>query len=71
MEPERRDSRRYLNSTIKAEQQAALHGCNTKAEMWGKIQAEYAENAAENEPILMDKFFDCKFHSGMSNQKQN
>lgn len=58
------DARTILYSTTKAEQQTALHGCQTAHEMWSKIQAEYAENAAENEHLLMAKFFDYKFQHG-------
>lgn len=59
------DARTMLYSSIKPEQQAALHGCMTAHEMWTKIQTEYAENAAENEHLLMAKFFDLKFLPGI------
>lgn len=59
------DARTYIYSTIKTEQQASLHGCVTAHDMWKRIQMEYAENAAENEHLLMAKFFDYKYQQGM------
>lgn len=53
----------YIYSTIKLEQQTALHGCSTALEMWRRIQTEYAEAAAESEHLLWGKFYGLKFQS--------
>lgn len=58
------DARTYIYSTIKPEQQAALHGCTTAFEMWSRITTEYAEIAAESEHLLWGKFYAYKFQAG-------
>ena len=60
------DARTYIYSTVKPEQQTKLHGCTTAAEMWDRIQTEYAEMAAENAHLLMAKLYDCKFQQSIT-----
>lgn len=60
------DARTYMYATIKTEQQCSLHGCQTAHSMWTRIQAEYAQVAADNEHLFTAKFFNYKYQSGHS-----
>lgn len=61
------DARAAIYASMKPEQQASVQGCSTALEMWTRIQTEYAEMAAENGHLLMAKFFDYKYQSGIVN----
>ena len=60
------DARTYIYSTIKTDQQSSLHGCLTASQMWSRIQTEYAQAVADNEHLLMAKFFEYKYQAGHS-----
>ena len=60
------DARTFIYSTINNDQQCSLHGCKTAAEMWTRITTEYAQSAADNEHLVMAKFFDYKYQPGQS-----
>ena len=58
------DARTYLYSTINTEQQNSLLGCNTASTMWARIQTEYVQIAADNEHLVMTRFFNYKYQQG-------
>lgn len=60
------DARTYIYSTIKTDQQSSLHGCRTASQMWSRIQTEYAQAIADNEHLLLSKFFEYKYQAGHS-----
>lgn len=65
--------RNYLVSTIEAQQQRALINCNTAHDMWKRLSAQYLRNAAKNQHVLQQAFFEYQYqpdHDVMTHIKE-
>ena len=56
----RRDllARNYLVATIETQQQRTLVNCTSAHAMWTRISAQHLRNAAENQHVLQQRFFE-------------
>jgi hypothetical protein len=57
-------ARHYLFATIERQQQNTLYGCQSANDMWVRLTTQHAQNAAENKHLLMQQFFEYKYHPG-------
>lgn len=53
-----------IYKTCAEQQQVRLETCTSGAEMWNRLQTEYADMAPENSTMLTGQFFGYKFSKG-------
>ena len=58
------NARHYLFATIERQQQNTLYGCQSANDIWVRLTTQHAQNAAENKHLLMQQFFEYKYHPG-------
>ncbi|KZS10312.1 Uncharacterized protein APZ42_025252 [Daphnia magna] len=56
------NARHYLFATIERQHQNTLYGCQSANDMWVRLTTQHAQNAAENKHLLMQQFFEYKYH---------
>ncbi|KZR99015.1 Uncharacterized protein APZ42_005303, partial [Daphnia magna] len=56
------NARHYLFATIKRQHQNTLYGCQSANDIWVRLTTQHAQNAAENKHLLMQQFFEYKYH---------